>query len=460
MTIRLRLALWYAGSVLALFLASGFALRLTLRELLVQEHRVAVERSAELARGVFRAEVAEFRTTPGTVAHVAAELVIPDQILEFVRPDDSVAARAEAPLLRANGGLIPPVYVVERPLDDQLAPGWRVRVHASMSPLQTSFRRIDRSFLLVVPLTVLLAAATGWWLTGRALRPVGEMAAAAEGITPATPEARIPVSDPRDELGRLASRFNELLERLAKAVQQQRRFLADAAHELRTPVARMLSQAERALVASATQTDRDEALRLIHGDLERTRGLVGELLQLARVDAGEPPPPLVEGFLDDVVAGAVQPWYAIAERGGVRLEVTSLEEAPARFNADLLQRLLGVLLDNAIRYTPAGGEVDVSVTYGPGGATLEISDSGIGIPEEDRARLFERFFRGRHARERAPEGSGLGLPIARWIAEQHGAHLRISASPRGGTTVRVEFPLVVTPAANHLDPVAELRLRP
>src|SRR5690606_224658 len=126
---------------------------------------------------------------------------------------------------------------------------WRVRVHASMSPLQVSFRRIDRSFLLVVPLTVLLAAATGWWLTGRTLRLVGEMAAAAEGITPATPEARIPVSDPRDELGRLASRFNELLERLAEAVQQQRRFLADAAHELRTPVARMLSQAERALVA-------------------------------------------------------------------------------------------------------------------------------------------------------------------------------------------------------------------
>src|SRR5690606_23095591 len=120
MTIRLRLALWYAASVLALFLASGFALRLTLRELLVQEHRVAVERSAELARGVFRAEVAEFRTTPGTVAHVAAELVIPDQILEFLRPDGSVAARAEPPLLRATGGLIPPVYVVERSLDDEL----------------------------------------------------------------------------------------------------------------------------------------------------------------------------------------------------------------------------------------------------------------------------------------------------------------------------------------------------
>src|SRR5690606_35166660 len=148
---------------------------------------------------------------------------------------------------------------------------------------QASFGRIDRSFLLVVPLTVLLAAVTGWWLTGRTLRPVGEMAAAAERITPTTPDARIPVSAPNDELGRLARRFNDLLERLAQALQQQRRFLADAAHELRTPVARMLSQVERALAPGATPAERDHALHLIHGDLERTRGLVGELLQLARV---------------------------------------------------------------------------------------------------------------------------------------------------------------------------------
>jgi hypothetical protein len=188
--------------VLALFLASGFVLRLTLRELLVREHQVAVERSAEVARGVFRVEVAEFRSTDATVAHIAGELLIPDQILEFVRPDGSVYARAEAPQLRGNGALAPPGHLVERSLDEELAPGWKVRVHASMAPLQASLGRIDRSFLFVVPLTVLMAAAMGWWLTGRTLRPVGEMAAAAERITPAMPDARIPVSEPGDELGR------------------------------------------------------------------------------------------------------------------------------------------------------------------------------------------------------------------------------------------------------------------
>lgn len=447
MTIRLRLALWYAGSVLALFLASGFVLRLSLRELLVREHQVAVERSAEVARGVFRAEVIEFRSTDATVTHIAGELVIPDQTLEFVRPDGSVYARAEAPQLRGSGGLPPPVYLVERPLDDELAPGWQVRVHASMAPLHSSLGRIDRSLIFVVPLTVLMAAAMGWWLTGRTLRPVGEMAEAAERITAATPDARIPIRYPADELGRLAGRFNGLLERLAEALQQQRRFLADAAHELRTPVARMLSQAERALTTGSTREERDEALRLIHGDLERTRGLVGELLQLARVDAGEPAPPLENAYLDDVVAGAVQPWYAVAEHAGVRLDVTSLEESPARLNAELIRRLLGVLLDNAIRYTPAGGTVEVSVTSGDGGAVLEIRDTGIGIADDERGRLFERFFRGRQARERSAEGSGLGLPIARWAADQHGARMDLTSAPGAGTTVRIDFPPCSLPSA-------------
>jgi signal transduction histidine kinase len=438
-SIRLRLALWYGGSVLVLFLATGLVLRFALREILVREHRVGVERSAEVARGVFRAEVGEYRTTRATVAHIASELVVPDQTLEFVRPDGDLFARTTAPLLR-DGRLEPPIYSVERPLDEELAPGWIVRVNASMAPLHESLGSIDRSLLFVVPVTVLLAVVVGWWLTGRTLHPVGEMAAAAEGITAASLGARIPVVNPHDELGRLARRFNDLLERLAQALDQQRRFLAEAAHELRTPVARMLSQAERALAQGATAGDVTGSLRLIHGDLERTRGLVGELLHLARVDAGEPAPPLTAGYLDDVVANAIQPWYAVAERGGVRLSVSSLEEAPAQLNSELAERLVGILLDNAIRYTPSGGTVEVSVTRGEGAAVLEVRDSGIGIPADDLERLFERFFRGRAARDRAPEGSGLGLSIAHWIAAQHGGTIDVSSPAAGGTRVRVALP--------------------
>jgi two-component system sensor histidine kinase CiaH len=144
--------------------------------------------------------------------------------------------------------------------------------------------------------------------------------------------------------------------------------------------------------------------------------------------------------VDDVVSGEVQAWHTVADRAGVRLEVITLEEAPALLNTELLRRLLDVLLDNATRYTPAGGTVEVSVSRTEGKAVLEVRDTGIGIPDEERARLFERFFRGRQARERAAEGSGLGLPIAHWIAQQHGARIDIASSPGEGTLVRVEFP--------------------
>jgi two-component system OmpR family sensor kinase len=266
------------------------------------------------------------------------------------------------------------------------------------------------------------------------------MAAAAERITPATPGARLPVANPHDELGRLARRFNDLVDRLDHALAQQREFLAVAAHELRTPIARMLAQVERARHAPGDGERAHEALQLLHDDLRRTGALVGELLQLARVDAGEPAPPLTRGYLDDAVVEAIQPWFAAAERRGVTLQLPVVEETPARFSAEHIGRLLGTLVDNAIRYTPAGGTVQVRVRPDPDGAVvLEVEDTGVGIPEAERARIFERFYRGAEARVLTPEGSGLGLAIALWIVEQHGGRIEIGAPESGGTCVRVEI---------------------
>lgn len=443
MSIRLRLAAWYAGSVLLLFLVTGLLLRFALHETLEREHLLGAERSAEVAHGVFRAELAESRTTEEAVLHMARELVIPDQSIDFIDPAGQVYATTVAPGPR-RPSLEPPVHELMRPLDPDLAPGWTVRVSASLAPFRQSLRRIDRSLIFIIPLSMLLAALAGWWLSGRTLRPVGVMAAAAERISPSNPDARIPVADPRDELGRLAIQFNKLLERLAHALSQQRQFLADAAHELRTPVARMLSQTEVALGAGADDGERERSLRLIQSDLERTRALVGELLHLARVDAGEPPPPLAPGYLDDVVASAVQPWRTIAAGRGIELEVTELDEAPALINPELIERLTGILLDNALRYTPEGGRVTVHVGQQSGAATLEVTDTGIGIPTEERGRVFERFFRGSGARGRAPEGSGLGLPIALWIVRQHRGSIELTAPPAGGTRIRVTLPAAAT----------------
>lgn len=458
MSIRLRLAIWYAASVLVLFLVAGLLLRATLRATMEEDFERGVARSADLVHGFFRTEVAEYLTTEATVVHIASEIITPDMVLDFIRPDrDVYMSSATASTTVRSAALAGPIVTIERPIDRELAPGWTLRVRASRARLEASLSRIDQSLLLAIPLSVLLAAFTGWWLTGRTLRPVGEMAAAAESLGAGTARGRIPVVNPRDELGRLARSFNTLVDILQDALAQQRVFLAAAAHELRTPVARMLAEVE-GLVSTNGASPSDagtggppsrETLFLLKEDLRRTGDLVSELLQLARADAGESAPPLTRGYLDDAVSEAIRPWLGTAAREGVRLDVPVLDEAPALFNTEHLNRLIGVLVDNAIRYTPAGGSVHVLVTRRPGGeAVLEVSDTGVGIPESERARIFERFYRGANARALRPEGSGLGLAIAQTIVREHGARLEIeSASSDTGSRFRVIFPPVADTAS-------------
>ena len=439
MSIRLRLAIWYAASVLVLFVVTGLLLRIALRATIEQGFERSAARSADLVHGFFRTEVAEYLTTEATVAHIASEIITPDMAIDFARPDGEVfMSSATASVAAGAEPLVGRIVTIEQPLDAHLAPGWTLRVRASRARLDASLGRIDRSLLLVIPLSVLLAALTGWWLTGRTLRPVGDMAAAAEALSTGTERGRIPVANPRDELGRLATRFNALVDTLQDALAQQRVFLASAAHELRTPIARMLAEVEELLSAAGSRANgppQREMLLLLQSDLRRTGDLVGELLQLARSDAGEPAPPLSAGYLDDAVSEAIRPWFATAKGRGVQLDLPVLEEAPARFNVEHVSRLLGVLVDNAIRYTPSGGSVQVSVTRRSGGeAVLEVCDSGVGIPENERTRIFDRFFRGAGARALRPDGSGLGLAIAHTIVHAHGARLEIEPAPSGTWT--------------------------
>jgi signal transduction histidine kinase len=262
------------------------------------------------------------------------------------------------------------------------------------------------------------------------------MADAARRITAASRGDRLPIANPTDELGRLGGTVNALLDRLDDALGQQRRFLADAAHELRTPIARMRAMLD---VAPATGS------APLRHEVAQLATMVDELLLLARADAAPVRLALVPLFLDDVVMEALPAWNAAAMRAGVALEIGAVEEAPARLDQPHVARLLGVLVDNAIRYTPAGGHVRVSVTAAEA-PTLVVEDDGIGIPPAERALVTARFHRGAAARQRVPDGSGLGLAIAEWIVAQHGGALAfepgLAAADRVGTRVVVRFPAV------------------
>jgi signal transduction histidine kinase len=435
--IRRLLTAWYAGSVLVLLLLTVLAMRGIARQALAHQHQQSVERSLELVRSFFRAELSEYQRVDGTIAHIAGELVFAGMGLDFLSPDSARFASARIP--RHADAPRPPVRTYVVPLERDLAPGWMLRMTVSTADFVEARQRIDKATLVALPLSVALAALVGWLVTGRALRPVAVMAEAVERIDASKPTERLPIADPKDELGRLGRRFNALLERLEEAMTQQRRFLADAAHELRTPMARMLGETETRLSAPPSLEDRRSVER-IHDDVLRASALVDELMQLARADAGSVDAVLVPSYLDDVVSDAVVPFEAEARRRNITLDMTTLEEAPADLDPKLVSRLVGVLLHNALQYSPSDGRVEVHVFREGEGATLRIADSGIGIPPDERARVFERFFRGAQARQRAPQGSGLGLAIARWIAMQHHATIHVGDSTLGGVEFRVAFP--------------------
>lgn len=441
--IRLRFTALYAATLLVVLVGAATVLRFALRATLQREFEESVRASAGLVTQFFRTEVNEYRTIEATLTHISGELVFEDRIIRYRAPDgrrfrgNRVLATPAVPALRT------PLQSVRFPLDADLAPGWQVEVDASMTNMLALQARIDRWFLFGIPLLVLTAAVAGWWLTGRTLSPVGSMADAAARIAPAS-GTRLPVTNPDDELGRLGTRFNALLDRLDGALAQQRQFIADAAHELRTPIARMRARVELALLKApdvATGAERTEILRALDTELRAITHQVDELLQLARADAaGDEAVAHAERlFLDDLVADELPRWQPQAEQLGVTLTVGALEEAAVRGDAVLLARLCGVLMDNALRYSGMPGEVRVSVQARSDLVVLTVEDNGRGVPVTDRARIFDRFFRGEEARHRRADGSGLGLAIAAWIVRRHGGTIRVDDSELGGASFIVEL---------------------
>ena len=440
LSVRMRLTAWYAATLLAAFVLAVLGLRAALAESLAASRHAALLASGGLVSAFFRLELAEFHATDSTVAHMAMELVFPERRIEFTPPAGQTPLHPRITGLQPT--VAPPLLAVDLPLDPELAPGWTVRIVGSSAADIALMRRMDLWFGGLMLTSALVCSLGGWWLAGRALRPVAAMADAAERITADHPSGRLPVGPVRDEFARLGERFNALLDRLDGALAQQRRFLADAAHELRTPVARMRGEVELALDPRAEPVAPRDTLERMRDDLDDAGLLVDELLQLARADAGGHDVQLSPAYLDDVVMESAAGWRGAAARHNVTLTLDAVEEAPALLDPPLVRRLVGILVDNAIRYTPAGGDVSISVRRQPAAVLLEVADSGIGMTDDERAHAFERFYRGARARQLTPEGSGLGLAIAELVARQHGATIELDSATQGtGTVARVRFPL-------------------
>jgi signal transduction histidine kinase len=229
-----------------------------------------------------------------------------------------------------------------------------------------------------------------------------------------------------------------------RAIEQMRRFMADAAHELRTPLSVVRSRAEVALQRPRDRGEYEDTLRGIERESTRVGRIVEDLLTLARADAGERPIERQRVFLDDIVLDTAEAAKALASRRQVRISVADFEEAPIVADPVLIHQLIMILLDNAIKFSEPGSLVQIGVSRLNGAARVAVSDVGPGIPADQLPHVFERFYRGDSARSRAgtsaSEGAGLGLSIAQWIAEEHGASIRMDSTVGKGTCVVVEFP--------------------
>lgn len=295
------------------------------------------------------------------------------------------------------------------------------------------------ALLIAMPLALLVIAAGGFLIARQGLRPIAVMRLHAERIEATTLHERLPVgSPPHDELGRMAIVFNALLERLDRAFDQQRSFMADASHELRTPVTVVRAEAEHALAGPRSIEELREALGIVHEESSRVSNIVDDLFLLARADAGDQVAVATELYLDDLIAECIHALRSLASAKSMVIVSDVEPDLQLSGDAALLRRLIVNLLDNAIKYTPTGGTVTVRAQRSSSSFRLTVTDTGPGIPAESQSRLFERFHRG--TRERSPSGSagaGLGLAIVRWVARLHRGDARLVHADRSGSTFEV-----------------------
>ena len=316
--------------------------------------------------------------------------------------------------------------------------GFAIAVGAPLNGPLEEWWRLVRTCAIGIPVALALAITGGWWIGRQGLRPLARMSDESRAITARTPDARLSLPGAGPELDQLAGAFNLVLDRLGSALSTQRRFMADASHELRTPLSSMRTAADVTLnQPKREEAEYREALTVVAQQTSRLSRLVDDMFILARADGGGYPIKPCDVDFDAIVEDTVSEFRAAAQAKRIELRA-SVTPAPMRGDEALLRRMFANLLGNALTYTPAAGVVDVTLVRDSDALVLRLRDTGPGIDPANRERVFERFVRLDPAR--AAGGAGLGLSIARWIAEAHGGSLQVETSGPDGTVFAARFP--------------------
>jgi heavy metal sensor kinase len=316
-----------------------------------------------------------------------------------------------------------------------------VELGVSFASRDEGLHRLLDLLAVLLPMLIVCAAGGGYWLVSRALRPVDHLSQTAELISLQNLALRLPVEPSGDALERLSISLNNMLGRLRDSVQASRRFLADASHELRTPLTVIKGELQELThTPQLTESDVRERVGSVLEEVARLEHLVSGLLVLSRLDAGETQSEWMDVDLAELTLSTAEHMRLMAEDRGIEIDLSGLQRAVIRGDRARLKQIVVNLLDNAIRFTPRGGSVALRTAADESGSVLEIADTGIGIPSDSIAHVFDRFFRVDEARSREDGGAGLGLSIVKSICSAHGAEIDVESLKNNGSCFRVKFP--------------------
>lgn len=319
---------------------------------------------------------------------------------------------------------------------------YTVQVASLMNEGLGALERFRLLLILATPVLLLAATAGGYFLSTRALAPVDAISRAAQRINIENLTDRLDVPRTGDQLQRLSETLNATFLRLEGSVRRIKQFTADASHELRAPISLIRTTAEVAVQRNRPASDYREALDDILHEAERTSQVVDSLMLLARADSGAEVLDLQPVDARLIVKDAAEQGEKLARSKGLRFELeTPAAAVNVKADADALRRVFLILIDNAVKYTPVGGIVKVQIGASGGFAVASVSDTGIGIAEDDMLHVFDRFWRADKVRSRAAGGAGLGLSIARWIVDQHHGTLSAESGQGQGSVFRISVPL-------------------
>ncbi|MBD0316558.1 MAG: HAMP domain-containing protein [Nitrospiraceae bacterium] len=466
MPLRLRLTLWY-GSALAIVLV---IFSIVLYAITARNLRNSVDQSLEETATTAVRSLEERGFLPlideGALLSQFPELARIDKFFQIFSPSGTITIRSpnikqhEVPLSRAalettiKGHTVfesarypnePPLRLISVPIIYRGSLLYIVQVGTSMESIEDTLRRFLVLLTIAVPIALAVSLAGGWFLAGRALRPVDAITLAAQRIAAGDLSQRLTMSRAPDEIGRLAGTFNDMIGRLDASFRQIRQFTSDASHELRTPLTVMKGETELVLRRPRPLEDYQSVLESNLEEIDRMTHTVDELLFLSRADMGEVRmeslPIALESLVEDIHRQAT----LLGHDRSIDVVLGIIMPAIVLGDELRLRELLLNLVENAVKYSHAGGKVEIALVTDGHCARLSVTDQGIGIPSQDQSRIFNRFFRTDEARAHTKKGTGLGLAICAWIAESHKGRVEVQSEQGQGATFTVILPLA--PAA-------------